>query len=208
MADKKLVCLIQRHGSTVLNEDNKFRSRLDPPLDEKGLKQAKEAAEAIKKDGIEIKRIVASPLLRTCQTADCFSDVFGVPVEQDRAIISWALGFLQGKDKEEYKEVLELYVNDPKLVPPDGESLDDFEQRNFEYFDKELRKEEPLTLYCTHNSNCVAVNKMIDEEYEGRAESDEFSVKPGGTIGIYVDSDGKYSVDLLFGKMKEAEFGT
>jgi len=208
MADKKLIAIVQRHGSTVLNEDNKFRARLDPPLDDKGKKQAEEAAENLKSKDVELKRIISSPLLRAVQTADIFADLYDLDVEQDRGIISWSLGFLAGKDKDEYADILELYVENPKKVPPDGESLDDFEQRNFEFFDKELRNDDKLTLYVTHNSNCVALNKMIDEEFTGKAESDDVSVKPGGTLGVYLESDGAYSVEILFGQTKEAEFGT
>ena len=208
MADKKLIAVFQRHGSTTLNEDNKFRARLDPPLDDKGLKQAEDAAKNLKKLEIELKRIVSSPLLRACQTADAFAEEYGLEVEQDRALISWALGFLSGRDKDEYADILNLYVENPKMTIPDGESLDDFEQRNFEYLDKELKKDDNLTLYVSHNSNCVALNKMIDESFTGKAESDEVSVKPGGTLGVYVDGKGNYSVDILFGKEKSAEFGT
>ena len=208
MLDKKLIACVQRHGSTNLNEGNKFRARLDPPLDEKGLRQAEDAANSLKKKGIELKRIVSSPLLRAVQTADAFAEIYDLEVEQDRGIISWALGFLSGKDKDEYADILDFYVENPKKAPPDGESLDDFEQRNFEFFDKELRKDDKLTLYVTHNSNCVALNKMIDEEFTGKAESDDVSVKPGGTLGVYVDDDGKYSVEILFGEEKAAEFGT
>lgn len=208
MSDKKLIACVQRHGNTILNEDNKFRSRMDPPLNAKGHKQAEDAAQNMKLEGIEVKRIVSSPMLRACQTADAISEVFDVPVEQDRAIISWNLGEMSGKDKDTWSDILELFVDNTKLVPPDGESLDSFEERNFHYFDSEFRKEDKLTVYVSHNSNCVAVNRMIDEEYKGRAESDDVSVKPGGTLGIYVDSDGKYSVEVLFGKEETAAFGS
>ena len=208
MSDKKLIAVVQRHGATILNEDNKFRSRMDPPLDERGIKQAEAAAQNLRDEGLEVKRIVSSPMLRAVQTADAIAEEFGLDVEQDRALISWNLGFLSGKDKDAYGPILELYVDNPKLVPPDGESLDTLEDRNFHYFDKELRKENKLTVYVSHNSNCVAVNRMIDEEYKGRAESDDVSVKPGGTLGIYVDSKGNYSVEVLFGKKETAAFGS
>ena len=208
--NKKLIAVIQRHGSTTLNEDNKFRSRMDPPLDAKGLRQAEDAAQNMKLEGIEVKRIVSSPMLRACQTADAISEVFDVPVEQDRAIISWNLGEMSGKGKDTWSDILDFFVDNPKLVPPDGESLDSFEERNFHYFDKEFRKEDQLTVYVSHNSNCVAINRMIDEEYKGRSESeDDVSAKPGGTLGIYVDAGGKYSIKLLFGKEEPtAEFGS
>jgi ribonuclease H / adenosylcobalamin/alpha-ribazole phosphatase len=207
MSEKTLVAIVQRHGSTVLNEDNKFRSRLDPPLDAKGIEQAEDAAHNLRDEGVKLERIVSSPLLRTCQTADAFAEEFGLEVEQDRALISWNLGFLSGKDKDEYGPILDLYIDNPKLVPPEGESLDDLEQRTFDYFDKELKKDK-LTLYVSHNSNIVTLETLVKGDKAGRPESSETSVLPGGTMGVYVDSEGKYSTDVLFGKEREAEYGS
>ena len=205
MPEKKLVAIIQRHGSTTLNEDNKLRSRLDPPLDNQGIKQAEKAAESLRDAGVKLERIVSSPMLRACQTADVFADEFGLEVEQDRAIISWNLGALSGKDRDEWAPILDLFIDNPKLVPPEGESLDSLEERTYEYFNKEFKKDK-LTLYCTHNSNIVTIESLIAGDKAGRPESSETSVATGGTMGIYVDSDDKYSVEVLFGKEKSATF--
>jgi broad specificity phosphatase PhoE len=207
MENRKLVAIIQRHGSTVLNEDNKLRSRLDPPLDNRGLEQAEEAATNLKGEDIKILRIVSSPLLRAVQTADCFAELFGLDVEQDRALISWNLGALSGKDRDEWGEILEYFIDHPKSVPPDGESLDSLELRTYEYFDKELKKDK-LTLYCSHNSNIVTLETLLAGDKVGRPESSETSLQPGGTMGVYVDSEGKYSTEILFGKEKEPAFGS
>lgn len=205
MAEKKLVGLCVRHGSTDLNEDNKFRGRLDPPLDAKGLAQAKKAAKNIAAEHKDfVKRIVSSPMLRAMQTADQISEELGLEVIQDRSLISWALGFLTGKDRDDYKPVLDLYIDKPLMKIPDGESLDDLETRIEEFFDKELRTEG--TVYCTHNSNLVCLDNLILGNKDGRPESSETSVEPGGVIGIYVDSEGAYSTEVLFGVEKTAEF--
>jgi broad specificity phosphatase PhoE len=205
--DKKLISILQRHGSTILNEDNKFRGRMDPPLDEKGIKQAEKAAEDLKNEGIEVKRVVSSPMLRSLQTADEIAAEFGLEVEQDRALISWNLGVLSGKDRDEWEDILNLFVDNPKLIPPDGEPLDALEQRLFEYFDRELKKDK-LTVYCTHNSNLVTVETLIAGKKVGRPESSEVSVEPGGAMGIFLDSEGKYSTEVLFGVEKEAQFSS
>jgi len=207
MADKKLIAILQRHGSTTLNEDNKYRGRMDPPLDEKGVKQAEKAAKDLKNEGMEVKRVVASPMLRAVQTADEIATVFGLEVEQERSLISWNLGVISGKDRDEWEDILNLFVDNPKLVPPEGEPLDDLEQRLFEYFDKELKKDK-LAVYCTHNSNIVTVETLIAGKTAGRPESSEVSVEPGGAMGIYVDSEGNYSTEVLFGAEKAATFGS
>ena len=203
MADKKLAALIQRHGSTVLNEDGKFRARMDPPLDEKGTQQAKDAAENLREMGIKPERVVSSPMLRAVQTGDLIAEEFGLDVEQDRSLISWNLGFLSGKDRDDYGPILELYVDNPKLTIPDGEPLEEIENRTFEYFDKELKKEK-LTVYISHNSNIVTLESLIAGDKVGRPESSETSVQPGGTLAVYVDGSGKYSTEVIFGSEKNA----
>ena len=207
VSDKKLITILQRHGSTLLNENNSFRSRMDPPLDKEGITQAEKAAEDIVREGFKIKRIVSSPLLRAVQTADILADELGLDVEQDRGLISWDLGFLSGKDKDEYDDILNFYIDNPKLKVPEGESLDDLEARTFEFFNEELKNDE-LSIYVTHTSNVITVENLIRGNHDGRPESGETSVEPGGSVGVYVDSEGKYSTEVLFGIEKEPTFGS
>ena len=202
---KDLVGILLRHGDTDANDQNLFRSRMDPPLNDKGIAQAEKAAKDIAKKHKEfVKRIITSPMLRAVNSADVLAEKLHVPVEQDRGLISWHLGFMTGKDRDEYQELLDYYINNPKSVPPEGESLDNLEERNREFFDKALRTEG--TVYVTHNSNLVVLESMINGDKEGRPESSETSVDPGGIIGIYVDDSGKYSTEVLFGVEKPAEF--
>jgi len=207
MSDKKLIGILVRHGDTDANDANQFRSRLDPPLNAKGIQQAEIIAEAIVNSGLKIEKIIVSPLLRAVQTGEILAEYLGLEIEQDRGLISWSLGFLGGKDRDEYDELLKYYIDHPKSIPPQGECLDDLEQRTFDFFSKTL-KGDKLTAYITHNSNAVVIEDLIRGAKEGRPESSEKSVDPGGAIGIFVDSGGKYSTDVLFGHEKEAEFGS
>jgi probable phosphoglycerate mutase len=207
MAEKKLVGLAVRHGSTEVNEKNQFRGRLDPPLDTQGIAQAEKAAKNIAKEykGF-VKKVISSPMLRSLQTADIVAEEFDLEVVQDRGLISWALGFLAGKNRNDYQLVLDLYIDNPKKAIPDGESLDDLETRIQEFFDKELRT--AGTVYVTHNSNLVTLENLIRGNKDGRPEISETSVEPGGIIGVYVDDSGKYSTDVLFGIEKKAEYAS
>jgi broad specificity phosphatase PhoE len=179
---------------------------MDPPLNSKGEEQAEDAASNLEKEDFGVARIISSPLLRAVQTAEIISDKLNVPVEQDRGIISWNLGFLSGKDKEIYDDILNYYVDNPKKVPPEGESLDEFEERTFKFFNKELKGE--LTLFVTHTSNIICVENLIRGNHDGRPESGESSVDTGGTVGVYLDEEGNYSSEVLFGKEEEATFGS
>lgn len=207
MSEKKLIAILQRHGSTILNANNSFRSRMDPPLDDEGIKQAEKAAENIVREGFEVKRIISSPLLRAVQTADIIAEELGLDVEQDRGLISWDLGFLSGRDKDEYDDILNFYVDNPTKKVPEGESLDDMEKRTFEFFSEHL-KEDDLKIYVTHTSNVITVENLAHGNHDGRPESGETSVEPGGTVGVYVDSEGKYSTEVLFGVEEDAAFGS
>ena len=207
MSDKKLIAILVRHGDTDINDANQFRSRLDPPLNEEGIQQAESLAKAMVESGTKVERIIAGPLLRTVQTADIIAEQYGLDVQQDRGLISWALGFMTGKDKDEYAELLSYYIDNPKSVPPQGESLDDLEQRTFEFFSKELKKD-VLTVFITHNSNCVTVEGQIKGDRIGGPESGEATVGPGGAIGVFVDGEGKFSTEVLFGVEKQAQYGS
>lgn len=207
MAENKLVAILVRHGSTTLNEDNKFRARMDPPLDEKGESQAETAAEDILNSGEKVTRVYSSPLLRATQTADTIAEYLGLDVELTRGLISWDLGFLSGKDRDDFADILDLYIDNPTLKVPEGESLDDMEQRVFDFFNEKFKGEE-LAVYVTHNSNIVTVENIISGNGDSRPESGETSVEPGGALGVFVDSDGKFSSEVLFGKGKEATFGS
>jgi broad specificity phosphatase PhoE len=182
---------------------------MDPPLDEQGLAQAESASEAIA-NGANVQRVVSSPLLRAVQTADIIAERIGLPVEQDRGLISWDLGFLSGKDKDIFNDILDIYVDNPKMTIPEGEPLEALEQRTFEFFDTELRKNQ-LTIYVTHTSNIITLQNLIAGNHEGRQEGrqvGENSVEPGGSLGVFLDSEGNYTTEVIFGVSKESSFGS
>ena len=207
MSEKKLIGLIQRHGDTEANDDNLFRSRMDLPLNNKGISQAEKAAKNISKKYKDfVKKVVASPMLRAVQTADIIAEPLNLEVQQDRGLISWHLGFMSGRDRDVYQDILDFYIDNPSKEIPEGESLDTLEKRSEEFFNKELRTEG--TLFVTHNSNIVTLDNLITGKGDNRPESSEASVEPGGTVGIYVDDEGKYSTEVLFGEEKPAEFSS
>lgn len=184
--EKRLIALILRHGETELNAGDCFRSRLDPPLDDNGIRQAEKAAKWIAKNH-KIFKIVSSPQLRAVQTADIVAEEVGVCVEQDRGLMPWALGFLSGKDKEKFQPILDLFIDNPKTEIPDGESLDAFEERTSEFFEEALRCEAkyaetgtPESNYaengpyhcedCVHriNANCIHPKVVKDSKLKDR----------------------------------------
>jgi len=135
---RELLGLLARHGETALNASNCYRSRLDPPLNDNGLTEADRLAAYITKK-YKVYKVVSSPMLRAIQTADAIAEKVGCKVNQDRGLFPWALGFLAGKDKEQYDHILRFYVKNPTQEIPDGESLRDFEERVEDFFRDALK---------------------------------------------------------------------
>lgn len=162
---KELIGLICRHGETSVNKENCFRSMLDPDLNAKGLEEAHRLANVISRK-YKIYKIISSPMLRAVKTADIVGEKLGLKVDQSRALFPWALGFLAGRDKDEYDNILQYYVDNPMETIPQGQSLDDFEQRIGDFFEDTLREEysdaetgTPVGHYDTqgpyHCSSCI-----------------------------------------------------
>jgi broad specificity phosphatase PhoE len=200
----KLVALILRHGETDLNRDGCYRSWLDVPLAESGIKQAQEASRFLSQ--FPIKRILTSPLLRAFVTADVAAKPHKMEVFQHRGLLPWRLGVFSGRSKKEFHPALKLFVEQRGVPIPDGESLDAFEDRQFAFFNAVLdHGTKPLTLMVCHTSNVAALQNFTDEQYRGEPEDAEM-VKPGGVLAVYWD--GKlHRAEAVFGAAEPAVFG-
>lgn len=70
---EKYILYLLRHGESKANADRIFAARkIDPPLTERGIKQAIMQAEALKE--MEFSAIYASPLLRAQHTANIINN--------------------------------------------------------------------------------------------------------------------------------------
>ena len=114
-----MALLLVRHGQTEPNRAGQLLGRLDAPLTELGLRQAKAAA-AFVVAGYEVARVVSSPLTRARQTAE----LFGLPVEVDDQWVEVDYGDYDGLPfKEVPDELWREWRADPAWTPPSGESL-------------------------------------------------------------------------------------
>lgn len=207
--DKNPIALLCRHGDTDQNDANVFRSRLDPPLNARGVRQAEDVASFIN-GSFSVSEIVSSPLLRALETADIIADAVDAEVIQDRGLISWALGScLTGRDKDLYADILDFYVDNPSKTPPEGESLYEFTQRTQEFFEPELKSLKPkdsIPIFVTHSSNILTLGLILDKNAKGRQESEEL-VGPGGIMAVYKTKDG-FELEAVFGEEVHNEYGS
>jgi len=207
--EKEPIVLVLRHGQTLLNKDKKFRSWRNVPLDEVGIQQAQDASEFLEK--YPIKKIFTSPLDRAVHTAMLTQEVKDCPIIKDEGLLPWNLGELTGKSREEYADVLNHYVDNPKETIPGGESLEEFRDRMFAVFDKIVDEAsgDNLVLIVAHTSTITTLNQWVDENYTGRPESDDESVQPGGVCALYSDEDkDNFKLEPIWGMEKKSDYGS
>jgi broad specificity phosphatase PhoE len=200
---KQIVGLFLRHGETEGNRENLYRSWGDFDLNDKGVKQAKEASKFLKQ--FKFKRVLTSPLLRAFSTANIVTPQ-DTKIEQTRGLLPWHLGVFSGMQRDKSEEALRLFIRNPGIEVPRGESLLNFENRSFVFFQHSLNEaRNNLTLFVGHTSNCTALNNFLEDEDTIEPEMGD-SVQPGGIGAIYWDGK-QHSFEVIFGNEEPAKFG-
>lgn len=112
-----------RHGETAANRAGVLLGREDPPLTDRGRRQAELLADALAAAGAT--RIVSSPLARTRQTATAIGAVLGLSVDVDERLVEMDYGEWEGRSFAELPfDAVRAWRADPSVAPPGGESLD------------------------------------------------------------------------------------
>jgi broad specificity phosphatase PhoE len=124
--------VLVRHGETELNRADVFRGRADPPLNERGLRQAEAASRGLA--GLPLEAAYASPLARAVQTARIIAEPHRVEVEAHPLFIDVDYGEWSEKDIVEvgrrWPREFSLWQEDPaSLRFPGGESLPEVRER-------------------------------------------------------------------------------
>lgn len=135
-----------RHGESQWNLENRFTGWVDVPLSPKGVEEARQAGERLKKLGVIYDKAYTSNLQRAQNTLEIILEVLGqkdLPVEKDRALNERHYGELQGLNKAETAkkfgaEQVKIWRRSYDVAPPGGESLKDTAARTLPYFEKKI----------------------------------------------------------------------
>ena len=119
--------ILVRHGKTEWNRVERFRGRVDIPLNETGLQQAIITGERIKKNWNPVA-IYSSPLKRAIQTAQQIAQPSRLEIKHSEGLIDINYGKWQGLTPQEarvqWPELVANWYDHPESVQiPDGESL-------------------------------------------------------------------------------------
>ena len=157
-----------RHGETILTPDRKFSGTgpLNPPLTDTGLAQAEKVATEIAK--IKPDVLIASPLLRTKQTAESIAKATGLTPIFDEAWFECSFGDWDGLSIQEVKEKWPddyiSWISSSAFTPPGGESYDDLAARIEPAFDA-LAEKYPgqKVVVVTHNGVIKQLASIVIE---------------------------------------------
>ena len=121
-----------RHGETEWNKLGRFQGHQDISLNQRGISQAKETAEAATNWGH--CAIYSRPLIRTMQVAEELAKVTPMPVCKEPGLKELSLGDLEGVTGQEMRKGWPLVFaqwrsNPEKISMPNGESLIDLRER-------------------------------------------------------------------------------
>lgn len=94
--------LLWRHGRTEWNAEGRFQGQLDPPLDERGRRQAAQAAPYLAA-GLtpEDTVVVSSDLVRAAETARSLTGLLGGPLRLDERLREHGMGSWEGLTRAE-----------------------------------------------------------------------------------------------------------
>ena len=133
-----MICklFVFRHAETTDNSRGIFSGWRDPELTLKGLSQAREIAEQLRRDKIDYA--FASHLKRARKTLEIVLETRpAIPVFTDDRLIERCYGLLQGKSKrkvaEERSEWFTKVHRGYDFPPPEGESLKMVENRTLPF---------------------------------------------------------------------------
>lgn len=110
-----------RHGETDYNKKAYMQGKIDIPLNENGLRQAKTAADYFKNEGIIFDRVYSSPLKRAVKTAVCVSGFDEESIIIDDRLEEMGFGVMEGKYYYDLPSMYRAFIEDPPAYePPEG----------------------------------------------------------------------------------------
>jgi len=118
---------IIRHGQTAYNAENRYAGTIDVPLNEKGIKDAKNAATRLMDYKFDI--VLTSNLKRAIQTAEHLITGHNIQIIQNELCNERNYGRMQGLNFIEVEEIkpriqyLKLNNDFHSLNPPSGETF-------------------------------------------------------------------------------------
>jgi broad specificity phosphatase PhoE len=138
-----------RHGETDWNLEGRYQGQADPPLNQRGIAQAEQLAEALVETNLAL--LYTSPLQRAAQTAQIIAQRLAIPIYPEPRLMEIHLGewqtHLRTDIEKRYPSLFHLWQTQPWTVaPPGGERLQQVQQRVYAAIDDLLKRHPHCTI--------------------------------------------------------------
>jgi broad specificity phosphatase PhoE len=182
MADEKndqVVAYVVRHGTTKLNEENRYRGQKNVPLDDQGKKDAQEVTKFLADK--PIGQAFSSPLSRATDTAKEVLKSRGIKATKSDALLPLDAGKFTGMKKDDAKANMKYYHDHTDVRIPGGESIDGMHKRVrpilFKAIRAGIRTGKP-SLISAHSSVIHSLGAILHDDHKAAL------VEPGGVVEI------------------------
>lgn len=154
--------ILIRHGQTEWNRGaERFRGRVDVPLNDLGRTQAQQIAARLAHE--KIAAIYASPMQRTLHTAQPLADILRLPIQPHPGLLDIDVGAVEGmtiaEAQQAFPDLMKQWLNTPGVVKfPKGESFKRMRARIIALLDELAPKHDGETIaLITHRVVCCAM---------------------------------------------------
>jgi broad specificity phosphatase PhoE len=151
--EQRVELVLVRHGETEYNRADVFRGRIDLPLNDRGMEQARAAADYLSAQDFEA--FYCSPLQRAVQTARAIAEPHHGEVSPLEYFIDVDYGEWSGKSIDEIRDSwpreFAIWTDDPeRAVFPGGEAVREVRERLYEGLEWLAREQEGTVLLVGH----------------------------------------------------------
>lgn len=207
--EKPVTVVLVRHGQTAMTVSRGYSgsSEPGPPLDEHGQQQARAAAVLVDRIGHDLwgdieypSEIIASPMVRTQETAAIIAERLKLPVETVDLVKEADFGEWQGLTAEQIEErwpgELEPWHTRGDVRPPGGESIADVGVRLQQVFDDLLADGRGWTVVVV--SHAVAIRAALGVAMGAQPGSwSQLRVAPASVSIVRLFADKRHEIAVV-----------
>lgn len=163
-----------RHGETDWNVQKKIQGTTDIPLNENGLRQARELADKLVKEEYKIDCAYTSPQVRAQVTAQTAATALGIPCIVLSDLAEMDLGRWEGDNwpniEKEYGQSYHRWNSHRRYMStPDGECYNEVLRRVFRALEHIMKQGKDNVLVVTHSAiimslRCYLAELCMDDE--------------------------------------------
>jgi probable phosphoglycerate mutase len=165
-----------RHGVTDWNAEGRWQGRLDPPLSERGRREAQMVAGRLAADpDLRPARILSSTLARASETAAIIGTLVGVEVEPDARLVEIGAGEWEGRTHAELATIdgerYRAWRTTPGYGPPGGEPIPEATERVRSILDQVAASDTWPVLLVSHGGTLRILARLLLDLSAERAEA-------------------------------------